>query len=96
MDKAVVVTIIVGCVLISIAESIAVARDAALTNVQRWFQLVLVWVLPIVGAAITFSFRELTSATPTVGDNQAEVISQQAIDLDIIAGTSHHYHNQCP
>jgi phosphate/sulfate permease len=51
--------------LINTATSVGVVRDAGLNPVQRVFQIVVVWFLPLLGAALTYFFRRYTSVQPT-------------------------------
>ena len=81
---------VLACVLLNVAANIAVLRDVALTTVQRRLQIGLIWILPLVGATLTFFFRRVTSAVPTVGENDGEGVTDQVVDLAI--GTDAHHH----
>ena len=91
MTSVLVASGVLACVLLNVAANIAVLRDAALTTIQRRLQVALIWILPLVGAALTFFFRRLTSAVPTVGENDGEGVTDQVLDL--ASGTQTHHHH---
>lgn len=58
--------IVLGCGLVILAAlncwaSVAVARDPTLTKVQKALQILLIWLLPVLGAVAILSVRHFAS-----------------------------------
>lgn len=62
--------------LINCAATHFIIRDRGLTSIQRLYQVLLVWVLPLVGAAVTYFFRRFTSAQQT----HHNIFDSQSVD----------------
>ena len=72
---------IAGLVALNAWASSALIRDNAVSGRQRTIQLVLVWLLPIVGALATISIRktQARNAAPSVLAESS--VPDQSIDL---------------
>ena len=79
-----------GLVLLNIAATIAVVRDAGVTRRQKLLQAVLIWALPVLGAVATFVFRRWTSAVPTVGG----AAPAMSVDTATLLSAASHEHHQ--
>ena len=60
------IPIVLGCGLVILAalncwSNVAVARDPTLTKVQKALQILLIWLLPILGAVAILSVRHFAS-----------------------------------
>lgn len=94
MNELVMILIVLSVVLSCIA-TVGVARDVALTKAQRVAQLVIVWLVPIVGAIVTTAVRR-TQQSPRgrkAGEPWTAISDGQAITMALSQpGTeaSHH------
>jgi hypothetical protein len=76
--------IIAVCALfaINIAATIALRRDAYLERSQKAFQIALIWVVPGLGALLSFFFRRI-QATDPLASSGSEDRGEFAHELDL-------------
>ena len=77
-------------VVINSAGTIGVARDQLLTSSQRFAQILLIWLMPVVGAIVTLAVRraQKQNASPTNSEPWTTISDNQAIDYALSQNNS--------
>src|SRR4051812_20366351 len=88
MEREVAFVAVLACLLVNCISTLGVVRDDGLNSIQRKFQLALIWCLPVLGVALVYVLRRLTSSAPERGVSVPHSIDN-SIDLAVTNQMEH-------